>query len=358
MRILQCIWQVGRGGAEKQLVYLTRGLVRRGSDVHVAIVRREVLAGELERAGAGIHELGGSKHDPRVFLRLVKLIRFVRPDVMNTWLTAMDIVGGLAAVATSIPWALSERSAAAAYPPSVLNRVRDVAGRRAHAIIANSEGGAGYWRARRGDRGIFVVPNVTAADEADSSGYQPGDLSLESGEKVVLFVGRLSPEKNIPTIIAAAAQAMRKREFLFVICGEGPLRGELEALAVHHGIGDRTHFIGAVDSVFPWMKRADVLVAASAFEGSPNVVQEAIACRTPLVLGDMEAYRSAVNGDTARWVDRNSPASVAAGIVDVLEDGGAAALRAARAHAALRIWSSDEIAGRYEEIYRLIGSST
>src|SRR5438270_6540412 len=156
MRILHCIWRMAVGGAERQLLYLVDGLKRRGHEVHVALVFDGDFAPELEKSGTEIHRIAGHKRDPLVIARLVGLLRKLRPDVVNTWLTQMDIAAGVAAESLRIPWVLSERCSPGSYPPSALHSLRMWVGRRADAVIANSSSGADYWREARTRAPIHV----------------------------------------------------------------------------------------------------------------------------------------------------------------------------------------------------------
>src|ERR1041385_9365160 len=85
MRILYCIPTLGNGGAERQLAYLAAELRRMGHEVHVASSRGGPNLERLEAAGVQWHCLGGiSNRDPLIFLRLIVLLRKLRPDVVQT----------------------------------------------------------------------------------------------------------------------------------------------------------------------------------------------------------------------------------------------------------------------------------
>src|SRR6185436_12110902 len=99
------------------------------------------------------HRIEGlGNHDPRLLVRLVRLLRRARPDVVQTWLTQMDVLGGLAARLVGRPWILSERASALAYPPGLKIRLRERIGRTADAIVSNSAGGDRYWERLVGSR--------------------------------------------------------------------------------------------------------------------------------------------------------------------------------------------------------------
>jgi glycosyltransferase involved in cell wall biosynthesis len=115
---------------------------------------------------------------------------------------------------------------------------------------------------------------------------------LQQSTPVVLGVGRLSPHKNFATLVRAVAHAARERPLRLIIVGGGPAaeRQRLESLAQELGIGELLHLQGEVGNPFPFMARAGTFVLPSLWEGSSNVLLEALACEVPIV-----AARSAGN---------------------------------------------------------------
>ena len=100
---------------------------------------------------------------------------------------------------------------------------------------------------------------------------------------VILSVGRLSPEKEFGTLIRAVAEVATRRPVRLMILGEGTERPALEALVDELGLRERVLLPGFVANPYAYMSRAAVLVLSSRWEGSPNVLVEAMACGTPVV---------------------------------------------------------------------------
>jgi glycosyltransferase involved in cell wall biosynthesis len=347
MRILQCIWRMRIGGTEGQVVRLASGLRRRGIDLHVVTA----LPGTYDSALDGaVHRIRPYfKYDGFTLLRFIALCRRLRPDVVHTFLTQMDILGGMAASLLRIPWVLSERSAAGAYPPIPRHRIRAALGRHADAIIANSPGGADYWhtvapRARR----ISVIPNIVPQSAIDAA----GGICDATLNEMILYVGRFSAEKNLFVLLEALAPILERRNATAVFAGDGLLRHDVERKARELGMANRARFLGNIGDVWSWMKRASVVVAVSTFEGNPNAVLEAAAAGTPLVLSDIPGHHALFNRDAAWYVDGTSPEAIHCGIEQALDERTEAAARAARARAAIGSRSEDEISAQYEAVYR------
>jgi glycosyltransferase involved in cell wall biosynthesis len=356
MRVLHCIWRMGIGGAERQLGYLAHGLVRRGIDVHVALVFRGAYAAALEDAGASVHQLVGTKRDPFVLPRLALLCRRLKPTVVHTWLTQMDIIGGISAKIARTPWILSERASELAYPPSLLNATRRRLGVGAAAVVANSEAGADYWRKAGANGAVHIIQNIVPIEHIAQARSSDEGCILPLNLPIVLFVGRLSAEKNVSTFLEAIAIASKEVKLAAVICGDGILRPQLEQQAKGLAIAPFTTFLGDVTSPWPLMQRAAVLVSASFFEGNPNVVLEAMATGTPIVVSDIAAHRAIADDSSALFAEPSSAGGIAARIIAAITDPAAAADRVERARGSLGHRSEDRISEAYECVYRRVSS--
>lgn len=103
---------------------------------------------------------------------------------------------------------------------------------------------------------------------------------------VILGAGRLTPEKDFPTLIRAFARLRQQRAARLIIIGEGPLETDLRELTRTLGIEADVDFPGFTPNPFAYMQRAALFVMSSAWEGSGNVLVEALALGTPSVSTD------------------------------------------------------------------------
>jgi glycosyltransferase involved in cell wall biosynthesis len=340
------------GGAERQLTYLAAGLHRLGVDTHVALVSRGPNWARLIDTGATVHEIPSrGPHDPFVFGRLFGTMRSVDPDLVQVWLRQMDILGGLAAVTLRKPLILTERASRAAYPASLKHTLRIGIGRLASAIVANSEEGERYWagRASRHAR-RYIISNAVPVSEI---ALVPADDEVaRRGRKLVLFAGRLEPQKNIDTLLPALLLALQHDDFDVVFCGVGTLKPRIVEWIDRNGLGDRARLIGYTPAVWSLMKRASVIVSPALFEGTPNVVLEAMACRCPLVISDIPEHREFLDETTAVFAGAASAVEIATAIRAVLGAPEAAKARADAAFARVERFNPAAIAQRYVEMYR------
>jgi len=142
-----------------------------------------------------------------------------------------------------------------------------------------------------------------------------------------------------------------------ILCGDGPLRTRIEELIAENGLNDRVRTVGYAANLWSLMKRASMMVSVSLFEGTPNVVLEAMACRCPLVVSDIAAHRELVDEHAAILVDPHNPRQIADAIIEVLSNPREAAVRAQVAYDRIQGYSLSAIAKQYSDLYRELATA-
>src|SRR5262249_37227290 len=110
--------------------------------------------------------------------------------------------------------------------------------------------------------------------------FAPGSLP------VILGVGRLTWQKDFPTLIKAFALVRSRQPARLLILGEGEKRLELETIVKELGLAADVCLPGYVDNPFAYMHRCSAFVLSSASEGLPNSLIEAMACGAPVISTD------------------------------------------------------------------------
>ena len=116
------------------------------------------------------------------------------------------------------------------------------------------------------------------------------ELGLDEGDTFAFTVGNVIPRKNQEVLIRTVKELDDPRFHLF-IAGDGPLEGELKALARDLGVEDRVHMLGFRRDVYRLSSAADIFLFSSRQEGLSVSVMEAMACGLPIVA-------SAIRGNT------------------------------------------------------------
>jgi glycosyltransferase involved in cell wall biosynthesis len=159
-------------------------------------------------------------------------------------------------------------------------------------IVPTPELKAYVERCVRDPAAVHLIPNGV-----DTTRFTPG-VRASGVDTRVLYVGRLSPEKNLETLIAAAAKLAPRFDARLTFVGAGPLRDRLETVAGKLGVS--LEIVPIMDHhELPRLYGAtDVFVLPSFTEGHPKVLLEAMSCGLPCIASDIEANRS-ILGDGA-----------------------------------------------------------
>lgn len=338
MRILMLIPTLTGAGAERQLAYLSEELIVRGHDVLVGSMFAG--SGDWPAIVPTVRFAECGRWSPRLVRDIVRLIRSWKPDLVQTCNLRMDVAGGLASMLTGVPFVLREANSRPAYA-DVRSKIHSLVGRRAAAVVANSSGGAALWKRNR----TFVIPNAVPSEQIRRAEPIP-----RGNEAVVVYVGRLEPQKNVDIVIRACSALMAERDMILYICGEGPERERLELLTQKLGTADRIRFTGFVRNAWSYQRAADVAVLLSEFEGHPNVVSECLAAGTPMVLSDIPTHRELAAGD-ALFVPPGDVAAAIDAIRDVLVHREAALARSQSVLRQAHAWSVAQMTDAYENVY-------
>ncbi len=176
------------------------------------------------------------------------------------------------------------------------------------------------------DRGGRVVTIANGIDAANARSRGAGPVPhpwMGQSVPVVLAIGRLAPQKNFMTLLDAFARLRAHRPARLILLGESrdDARRRLLDRAAILGVADHVALPGVVDNVFPWLAGADAFILPSWWEGSANVLLEAMAVDTPCV-----ASRSAGNaaqllddGRHGLLVDPDDAGSMADGLMRQLD---------------------------------------
>jgi glycosyltransferase involved in cell wall biosynthesis len=320
------------GGAERQWIYLARGLKAAGYDV--TFVTYIELAGDnahylplLKKSGIPLHavrsrppltlaELLTSSSafrycvsskivpDPELLFSMTESLRLLQPKAIIAQLDYTNLFASLAALLAGVPRAvMSFRS----YIPTHFDHIHKDWYRPAYTVLARSRrvlfsgicGAAnreyadwiGLERGRVAyignaiDSDDFPVPSASVVEALRD------ELGLMQGQRVVLGVFRLSKEKNPTAFVDVCCRLIATYPNLCaLIAGVGPLLPELQNLVQERGVSDNFRFLGRRSDVNVLMTLADLLLLTSDLEAVGNVITEAQLMGLPVV--STEAVRA------------------------------------------------------------------
>jgi glycosyltransferase involved in cell wall biosynthesis len=356
------------GGAENVMAELITRLSRDRFERRVFFLRNPGPVGSKLLGGGVPGEARVQKHrfDPRVLWRLRKLLREYAPhiafclDHRNAMLW-----GRLSSLLAGVP-----RRVVASHSTGRMNgrrsftRLDRVLMKATDSVVALSERHAGYLSTVENvDPGKLViiengidVPRYEHASPESVAALRD-ELGISKGERVVVMVASLRPEKAHEALLEAAqALAGETPVMRFLIVGDGPRRSHLEALRVRLALGDRVIFTGKRDDIPELLHLADVLVLPShaAVETLPLAVLEAMAAGVPVVASAVGSVPDLIeDGVNGRLIAPASAGGLTEAIRSIMNDPKEAENLAARAKTTVSSkYTADLMVAKYEALFR------
>jgi len=206
---------------------------------------------------------------------------------------------------------------------------------------------------------VWIIPNAVDLSKFQVSvdrNAVRARYNVGPNEKLVLYVGRLVPQKGVEFLIQAVPRiGARFGDAKFVIVGDGWLRGHLESLANQMGQRWRINFTGFIpdSELIALMRSADVLVIPSVYEPFGIVALEGMAAGVPVVASQVGGLAEVVEHDkTGEYVYMRNPESIAWGVERVLNNHGHAAWLVKNGlEAVKRVYSWEAVAKKTTELY-------
>ena len=292
MRVLHVITGLMAGGAEQQLRLLLRH-TRHQADV-VTLYNRGLVADAIEADGTRVVDLGmRSNRDVSALVRLVRLLRAGRYDVVHVHLYRACVYGRIAARMARIPVVVTTEHSIGDHQIEGRRKTWGVrvlylaTDKLSNVTIAVSEA----VRRRLVDWGvpaskIRVIPNGLDIDALvfDTAARMRvrSSFGIPDGAYVVGGVGRLETGKRFDALIAALAPLLGPSRRLLLV-GDGRERQQLRQLADAAGVADRVIFAGERADIGALLSAMDLFVSPSDDETFGVAILEALAAGLPVL---------------------------------------------------------------------------
>lgn len=349
IRIAHVALQLETGGMERLLAEFARHADRSRFEAEfVAIGVAGRIAGDIEAAGSRVTALNARPGvRPSIIFHLARLFRERRIDIVHAHNTKPLLYAGPAAKLAEVRGVAYTRHGQRRGATRRQNALYRLASRCADRIICVSKDSMRCCLREGVDpRSIHTIWNGIDLERFNWAGVTSGGPAL--------FVGRLTPEKDVATLLhAASIVAARDRSFRLLVAGDGPCAADLRDLAASLNLGRHVQFLGEARDVRPLLNGASMFVLPSVSEGLPLTVLEAMACGLPVVATDVGGTPEAVeDGRTGLLVPPRSPSPLAEAILRLRGDEASA--REMGREGRWRAEASFDVRGmvsRYESLY-------
>ncbi len=321
------------GGAERVILNLAQGITERGLPVDLVLAAAEGPLLDQVPPGVRLVDLRA----PRVLRSVGPLagyLRRERPRILISSLSHANLValwaGKLAGRATPVMVTEHNTMSRSATEQGPLERglwppVLRTFYRWASHVVAVSQDAADDFARTSGfprDRMEVVYNPVITPAAMALARQEPDHPWLAPGQPpVILGVGRLTRQKDFPTLVRAFAEVRRRRPGHLIILGEGEDRPLLEALIGELGLADAVSLPGFRDNAMAYMARSALFVLSSGWEGLPTVLIEALAAGTRVVSTDCPSGPREIlqAGRLGTLVPVGDAGALTAAIVDALD---------------------------------------
>lgn len=352
--VVHVVSQLSVGGMEKLLLEFARHASRQDFDLRfLCLGPRGVLSEELEACGWGVTALAAPAGlRPGLILKLATLFRGWGVAVVHTHNTRPLIYAGPAARLARVPVVIHTRHGQRFGSHRRRTAVFRLAARLADRVVCVSEDSARLSAAE----GLEASRICTITNGIDLSRFA---YAGPRAEGPAVMVGRLSPEKDVATLLRAAAQIHREDpSFRLEIAGSGPCAEELQQAARESGLAEVVRFLGEVREVAGVLGRASLFVLSSLTEGISLTLLEAMARGLPVVATRVGGNPEVVaDGETGWLVPARDPAALAAAVLRLRRDPavarrmGAAGRQRVETH-----FDSRRMVADYEQLYAGLGA--
>jgi glycosyltransferase involved in cell wall biosynthesis len=287
MKVVLAITDTARGGAPNSLAELALAVRDLGHEpTVVSLMPSGPVAAALETRGIKTMslDLRGPLDLAPAFFRFRRLLRSLKPDVLQTVLWHANVLGRLVAIGTGVPTVDCYQSVDDDKSGRRIWLDRATARRSlAHVCVSAAVAERAIGRERLERHRVEVIPvgkDPSAFAVRGVKGEVRARLGIPATARVVGWTGRMQTVKNVPVLIEGIA---RLEGVWGLLIGDGPQRAAVEEAIADAGVGKRVVLVGETDDVRPYLEAMDVFCLPSSWEGSSGSLAEAMLMELPVI---------------------------------------------------------------------------
>lgn len=375
MKVLFIVPNLVAGGAERQIIYLMRGLLERG--ISPSIFMLDPVGVFLDEIPDGVKVYLPNSHRPsdqssnlvihhrnllKTIWQIIRVVRKENPDILYSrhWPTKIPtaFAGWLLRRKVVLSEADSlEHSIAYKDTGKASSYLKNIACRLADVVVTVSQGVADsldqLFKINSKTRVIYNGLDIEGIEKKSREEVSHPWFNQAQPIPIVVTVGRLVNQKGFSYVIEAVKLVNSKTPLRLLIIGDGKLKEKLKQQTEELGIKDKVDFLGVRNNPFAYMARCDLFVLSSLYEGLPNVLIEAMALGLPVISTNCPYGPSEIieDGRNGVLIPVGNPQAISEAVLRVLGDENLRERLKVEAKRRAKDFSLDKMISDYTELF-------
>ena len=334
MKIVHIVTSLGDGGAEHTLFKICKYDLK-NNHIVISFKKHGKYFSLLKKLGIKVYCLDASFFSIYKFFFLIKLLNSLKPDIVQTWLVHADLVGSIAArlagikkILWNIRYSNIEIKKSKLMTILIIKLLAKLSYIIPESIIIVSKRAKKIYEVKGYDKKkLKFIPNgydlsTLKVNNSQKIFFQK-KIKIKKGIPLIGYVARYDPLKDHLNLINALSLIRLKSiNFFCILVGTDINKSKLLISQIRKfKLDNHIKLLGPIKKISKVMNSIDVHVQSSASEGFPNVVAEAMACKTPCVVTNV-GDSSYIVGKTGWVVPRNDSIKLAKAIQSALNEIG------------------------------------
>lgn len=339
IRVLHILEGLGSGGVEKRLLYDLQKMNKDAFQNYIAYLYEiDGLTQEFEKLGILIYPLRMKSiyNFPKALLSLLSIIKKNQIQIIHTQLFGANIYGRICGKLAGVDAILSTFQCTDYEPDDTSlysfkrKIIEKITGKLCNdAFIAVSNAVLNSTQKRLGFNNITVIPNSLNLEYYDNLFFDDfsisrlrQELGIDTDEKILLNIGRLSIQKGQVSLIRAMPWVLSrsKRKVKLIIVGDGPLLNELKEESCRLKINNHVLFLGNRNDVASIIILSDIFIMPSLSEGLSMALLEAMYLKKICLVSRIRPMLELVeDGKTGFLINHQDPEDIALKVLNILD---------------------------------------
>jgi glycosyltransferase involved in cell wall biosynthesis len=373
MKVLFIVPSLVAGGAERQIIYLMKGLLERG--ITPSIFMLDPVGVFLDEIPDGVKVYLPNSDRPsdqssnlvihhrnllNTIWQIIRVVYKENPDILYSRHWPTKIPTAFAGWLTRKKVVLSEADSlkhSIAYKDTgkASSYLKNIACRLADVVVTVSQGVADSLdQLFKINSKTRVIYNGLDLEEIEKKSREEVTHPwVNQAQPIVVAVGRLVNQKGFSYLLEAVKLVNTKLSVRLFIIGDGELKQKLKKQTEELGIKDKVDFLGVKNNPFAYMARCDLFVLSSLYEGLPNVLIEAMALGLPVISTNCPYGPSEIieDGRNGVLIPVGNPQAISAAVLRVLGDEQLRERLKAEAKRRAKDFSLDKMISDYTELF-------